>query len=117
MQRRILIIGVVAVAAAAMATACPSAAQAGDVVVFAAASLKNALDDIAAKWHDDSGKHAVISYAASPALAKQIEAAAPADIFISADLAWMDYLQKRNLIAPASRHSLLGNSLVLIAPK
>jgi molybdate transport system substrate-binding protein len=118
MQRRILITGVAALAAIAIgATAYPCVAYAGDVVVFAAASLKNALDDIAAKWQHDSGKHVVISYAASSALAKQIEAAAPADIFVSADLAWMDYLQQRNLIVLASRRDLLGNTLVLIAPK
>jgi len=103
--------------AAIAAAACPTAALAADVVVFAAASLKNALDDVAATWQHDSGKHVVISYAASSTLAKQIEAAAPADIFISADLAWMDYLQQRNLIEPASRRNLLGNRLVLIAPK
>jgi molybdate transport system substrate-binding protein len=118
MQRRIVITGVAALATAFIAAAAyPSPAQAADVVVFAAASLKNALDDIAAKWQHDTGKHAIISYAASSALAKQIEAAAPADVFISADLAWMDYLQQRNLIVPASRRDLLGNSLVLIAPK
>jgi molybdate transport system substrate-binding protein len=110
--------GVAALAAIAIAaTASPGAAQTGDVVVFAAASLKNALDDIAAKWQHDSGKHAVISYGASSALAKQIEAAAPADVFISADLAWMDYLQQRKLIDSKTRVDLLGNTLVLIAPK
>jgi molybdate transport system substrate-binding protein len=118
MQRRKLIIGVAALAAAALSgTASPSAAKAADVVVFAAASLKNALDDIAAKWQHDTGKRAVISYAASSTLAKQIEAAAPADIFISADLDWMNYLEQRKLIAPSSRLNLLGNTLVLIAPK
>src|SRR5579863_1232530 len=99
MQRRMVMIRVAALAVAAMLIAYSGAAQAADVVVFAAASLKNALDDIAAKWQHDTGRHAVISYAASPALARQIENAAPADIFISADLAWMDYLQQRKLIA------------------
>ncbi|HEV2336885.1 MAG TPA: molybdate ABC transporter substrate-binding protein [Stellaceae bacterium] len=118
MKRRVWLAGLAAFIALAVAgTGWPSAAWAGSVVVFAAASLKNALDDINAKWLHDSGKHVVISYAASPTLAKQIENGAPADIFISADLAWMDYLQQRNLIAPASRRELLGNSLVLIAPK
>jgi molybdate transport system substrate-binding protein len=117
-QRRILIAGVAALAATVMAAAAnPSAAQTRDVVVFAAASLKNALDDIAAKWQRDTGNHTVVSYGASPALARQIEAAAPADVFISADLAWMDYLQERKLIDPKTRIDLLGNSLVLIAPK
>ena len=63
-----------------------------DVLIFAAASLKNALDEVAAQWQGETGKKATISYAASSALAKQIEQGAPADIFISADLDWMDYL-------------------------
>lgn len=92
-------------------------AQARDVVVFAAASLKNALDDAAAAWKRDTGKTAVISYAASNALARQIEAGAPADIFFSADLDWMDYAASKDLILPETRSNLLGNSLVLIAPK
>ncbi|SCY68139.1 molybdate transport system substrate-binding protein [Microvirga guangxiensis] len=92
-------------------------AEAKDVVVFAAASLKNALDDAAAAWKRETGKGAVISYAASNALAKQIEAGAPADIFFSADLDWMDYAASRNLIEPETRVNLLGNSLVLIASK
>ena len=95
----------------------PAAAQGKDVVVFAAASLKNALDDIAGQWQRATGKKAVISYAASNALIKQIEQRAPADIFISADIDWMDYGQQKNLIKPDSRFNLLGNRLVLIAPK
>ncbi|MGH7060091.1 MAG: molybdate ABC transporter substrate-binding protein [Stellaceae bacterium] len=92
------------------------AASAADVLVFAAASLKNALDDAAQTYRKAGGAAAKISYAASSALAKQIENGAPADIFISADLAWMDYVQKRNLIQPATRKNLLGNRLVLVAP-
>ncbi len=92
------------------------AAHADNVVVFAAASLKNALDDAAHDFQQQGGVSTKISYAASSQLAKQIESGAPADIFISADLAWMDYLQKRNLIQPASRRNLLGNQLVLVAP-
>ncbi|MBM1171771.1 molybdate ABC transporter substrate-binding protein [Microvirga arabica] len=94
-----------------------ASAENRDVIVFAAASLKNALDDAAAAWMRDSGRRAVVSYAASNALAKQIEAGAPADIFFSADLDWMDYAASKGLIRPESRVSLLGNSLVLIAPK
>ncbi|HWM30425.1 MAG TPA: molybdate ABC transporter substrate-binding protein [Methyloceanibacter sp.] len=86
-------------------------------LVFAAASLKDALDAINAAWSKESGKSAVISYAGSSVLAKQIEEGAPADVFISADLDWMDYLAKRNLIKPGTRFNLLGNTLVLIAPK
>jgi molybdate transport system substrate-binding protein len=68
-------------------------AQTADPVVFAAASLKNALDAIAGDWRRETGKHATISYAASSTLAKQIENGAPADLFISADRDWMDFLQ------------------------
>ncbi|MGD9886144.1 MAG: molybdate ABC transporter substrate-binding protein [Reyranella sp.] len=88
------------------------------VVVFAAASLKNALDEIAATWSKDTGKPMPrVSYAASSALARQIERGAPADLFISADLDWMDYLQGKNLITADSRFNLLGNKIVLIAPR
>ena len=92
------------------------AARADDIVVFAAASLKNALDDAAHAFEQQSGVSVKISYAASSQLAKQIESGAPADIFISADLGWMNYVQKRNLIQPTSRRNLLGNRLVLVAP-
>jgi len=95
----------------------PARAQGGDVVVFAAASLKNALDAVNAQWQKETGKSAKISYAASSALAKQIEQGAPAQMFISADLDWMDYVEKKNQIKPESRSNLLGNRIVLIAPK
>jgi molybdate transport system substrate-binding protein len=94
-----------------------SAQAAEKVTVFAAASLKNALDDITAAWQKESGKEAAISYAASSALAKQIESGAPADIFISADLDWMDYVAKKNLIKADTRKNLLGNRIVLVASK
>jgi molybdate transport system substrate-binding protein len=116
MVRRSFLAAMAAVFAAVLCVAAPQAARADDVVVFAAASLKDALDAINTDWQKASGKHATISYAASSALAKQIEAAAPADVFISADLDWMDYLDKKSLIAPGTRHNLLGNVLVLIAP-
>ena len=87
-------------------------------MVFAAASLKNALDEIAATWAKDTGRPAPrISYAASSALARQMEQGAPADLFISADLDWMDYAVGKNLIRPDSRFNLLGNKIVLIAPR
>ncbi|MGH8735201.1 MAG: molybdate ABC transporter substrate-binding protein, partial [Burkholderiales bacterium] len=93
-------------------------AQGGGMVVFAAASLKTALDEIAATWAKDTGKPAPrISYAASSALARQMEQGAPADLFISADLDWMDYAAGKNLIRPDSRFNLLGNKIVLIAPR
>jgi molybdate transport system substrate-binding protein len=91
-----------------------AAAQGRDVLVFAAASLKSALDDVDAEYQRQTGRKVVVSYAASPALAKQIEAAAPADVFISADLDWMDYLARRRLIKPETRRNLLGNRLVLV---
>nr|WP_036261419.1 molybdate ABC transporter substrate-binding protein [Methylocapsa aurea] len=96
----------------------PAAAPAASTgtVVFAAASMKNALDAVAAAWKADTGKSASAVYASSAVLAKQIEQGAPADIFISADLTWMDYLDKAKLIKPGTRRNLLGNALVLIQP-
>ena len=90
-------------------------AHAESVNVFAAASMKTALDDAAKLWKTQSGKDVVATYGASGTLARQIAAAAPADIFISADLAWMDDVAKKNLIKPDSRRNLVGNTLVLIA--
>jgi molybdate transport system substrate-binding protein len=87
------------------------------ITVFAAASLKNALDDTNAAFTKATGLKVVASYEASSALAKQIEQGAPADIFISADLRWMDYAAEHKLIKPDTRVNLLGNKLVLIAPK
>lgn len=104
----------IGVATAAMLAA--PGAMAADVTVFAAASLKNALDEIAAAWSSEAGKEAAISYAASSALAKQIEEGAPADVFVSADVPWMDYLVERDLVQPDTVVELLGNRLVLIAP-
>jgi molybdate transport system substrate-binding protein len=86
------------------------------ITIFAAASLKNALDDTNAAFTKATGVKVTASYAASSALAKQIEQSAPADVFISADLQWMDYVGERKLIKPDTRVNLLGNKLVLIAP-
>jgi molybdate transport system substrate-binding protein len=102
--------------ALAFTTHPPARAQTQSVTIFAAASVKTALDDIAAQWQKDTGKTARTSYAASGALAKQIEAGAPADIFLSADVVWMDYAAERKLIRPETRRNLLGNALVLVAP-
>jgi len=107
-------IGVAGGLLVALCLAAPVAAQ--DVTVFAAASLKNALDDIGAAWTAETGKAAVVSYAASSALAKQIEEGAPADVFISADLAWMAYLSERGLTKKDTEVELLGNRIVLVAP-
>jgi len=107
------------VAGVVMPTVCArqSLGQERAVLVFAAASLKNALDDIMAQYERETGKRVTASYGASSALARQIEAGAPADVFMSADLDWMDYLQTRKLIKVDTRANLLGNRLVLIAPK
>jgi molybdate transport system substrate-binding protein len=105
-----------ALVAAPLATAARPAA-ADDVVVFAAASLKNALDELVAAYKAETGKPVTVNYAASSALAKQIEQAAPADIFFSADLDWMNELEGKGLIRKETRVTLLGNKLVLVAPK
>ena len=87
------------------------------VRVFAAASLTSALTDIAAQWKQGGHAAPTLAFAASSTLAKQIEAGAPADVFASADRKWMDYLQQRDRIEASTRADLLGNTLVLIAPK
>jgi molybdate transport system substrate-binding protein len=92
-------------------------AMAADITMFGAASLAEALKEIAAAYQKQSGKAVAVSFAASSALARQIEASGGADIFMSADLDWMDYLDKKGLIAPGSRENLLANRLVLVAPK
>ncbi len=97
----------------------PAPAAADEIkppVVFAAASMKTALDAAAEAWKASSGKTVKISYASSAALAKQIAQGAPADIFISADLKWLDYLEKENLIRKETQQNRFGNKLVLIAP-
>jgi molybdate transport system substrate-binding protein len=95
----------------------PAAAQDKTLTVFAAASMKNALDDIDAAFTAKTGVKVNASYAASSQLAKQIEQGAPADIFVSADTDWMDYATSKKTIDEPSRVNLLGNSIVLIAPK
>jgi molybdate transport system substrate-binding protein len=100
-----------------LGTAGARAAQApGGVLVFAAASLANVLADLDQAFAARTGIHVTSSLAASSTLAKQIEAGAPADVYFSADLQWMDYLQQRGLLRAGSRRDLVGNSLVLIAP-
>ena len=93
----------------------PAVARDDDVLVFAAASLKTALDAVAEDWRARTGKQVVVSYAGSSSLARQIERGAPADIFISASTDWMDFLEQADQIEPATRRNLLGNSLVLVA--
>jgi molybdate transport system substrate-binding protein len=95
----------------------PASAQDKSLTVFAAASMKNALDDVDAAFSAKTGVKVSASYAASSVLAKQIEQGAPADIFMSADTDWMDYATAKKAINEATRTNLLGNSIVLIAPK
>lgn len=94
----------------------PLAAQAADVTMFAAASLTDALQEIGKRYQTKTGHSVAFSFAASSTLAKQIEASKGADLFMSADTDWMDYLDSRGFIAHATRKNLLGNHLVLIAP-
>jgi len=118
LRRGLVLLGsLVFLAAPLVAPFAAATAQAADVTVFAAASLKNALDGAAAAYKAKTGRDVAISYASSSNLAKQIEAGAPADIFFSADLDWMDYLARKEQIDPASRVTLLGNTLVLVAPR
>ena len=95
----------------------PARAQDKTLTVFAAASMKNALDDIDAAYTRRTGIKVAVSYAASSMLIKQIEQGAPADVFASADLDWMDYGSRQKVIRDGTRINLLGNRIVLIAPK
>ena len=114
---RKLILATFAAAIAIAAAALPAVPQEKSIVVFAAASMKNALDEVDEAFTAKDGIKVVASYAASSALMKQIEQGAPADVFLSADVDWMDYGSKKKLIKDDSRFNLLGNRLVLIAPK
>lgn len=110
-------VGVVAIGAMWGGADASARAEDKPITIFAAASLKNALDDVSGTWVAEGHPKPSISYAASGPLAKQIEAGAPADVFITADLDWMNYAEKKNLIDLASRVTLLGNRLVLVAPR
>ncbi|MCW0394545.1 Molybdate-binding protein ModA [Xanthomonas sacchari] len=99
-----------------VATAIAPVSAQTPLTVFAAASLKESLDEAASAYQRASGTPVQVSYAASSTLARQVEQGAPADVFVSADQEWMDYLQQRKLIDPALRRDLLGNTLVLVAP-
>ena len=107
----------VAVALAAFLAAPLAAFAAEPVTVFAAASLKESVEKIAIDWKAETGNDMRLSFAGSSALAKQIEEGAPADVFISADLKWMDHLDKAGKIKSDTRVNLLGNRIVLVAPK
>jgi molybdate transport system substrate-binding protein len=112
------IIGVVLIAWLAIGGAPASAAEANtqSLTVFAAASLTDAMQELGDGFTRETSIPVRFSFASSAALARQIENGAPADIFFSADLEWMDYLQSRHLIQRDTRHDVLGNRLVLIAP-
>lgn len=105
-----------ALALACIASLLPACVLAAGITVFAAASLKEAMDAQRRAFEAVTGNTVVVSYGASSALARQIEAGAPADVFISADIDWMDYLAQRKLVVPGTRVNLLRNTLVLIAP-
>lgn len=98
-------------------TLSPASAEEMTLTIFAAASMKNALDDIDTAFTARTGIKVSASYAASSQLAKQIEQGAPADVFVSADTDWMDYAIGKKTIDEPTRVNLLGNSIVLIAPK
>jgi molybdate transport system substrate-binding protein len=109
------ILAALAIACGALSSA--AFAQEKGLTIFAAASMKNALDEVDAAYTAKTGVKVVASYAASSVLAKQIDQGAPADVFLSADTDWMDYATKQKSIKPETRTNLLGNSIVLIAPK
>ena len=111
-----LLVGAVAAGVMTCASVAPGFAD-EKLVVFAAASLKDALDAVNKACAGEVGEEATISYAASSALAKQIDGGAPADIFVSADLDWMKYLSDKKLTRPDTEVKLLGNEIVLVAPK
>jgi molybdate transport system substrate-binding protein len=94
----------------------PVPAMAGDTTVYAAASLKTVLDDIAADWQAETGDTVTLVYGGTPAMARQIEQGAPADIFIAASADWMDDVIDAGLMQPGSRRDILGNALVLVGP-
>ncbi len=113
LPRLFAILGLFAAFAAA-----PQQATAQDTLtVFAAASLRNALDAVDAAFSKATGVKVTASYAASSALAKQIAQGAPADVYVAANIKWMDFLDQKQLLVPDTRVDLLGNRLVVIAPK
>jgi molybdate transport system substrate-binding protein len=101
---------------AVLVALCVGTAAAQDLTVFAAASLQNAFEEIGSLYQGRTGLAVKFSFAASSALARQIEQGAPAAVYASADEQWMDYLQQRRLIVAETRKSLLGNRLVLVVP-
>lgn len=115
MKRRNILLSFIAATAIAVGHIAPAAAA--DLIVFAAASMKGSLDKAAAAFEKSAGTKVSISYASSSQLAKQIEAAAPADVFISADTKWMTYLVEKGAVKKETAVDFLGNQLVLVAAK
>lgn len=115
MRRRTFLFSLLTIALLGIVSVAP--AKAADLVVFAAASMKGSLDDVARAFEAKNGTKVVVSYASSSQLAKQIEAGAPADAFISADTKWMDYLVGKSAVKKEETVNLLGNRLVLVAAK
>lgn len=115
-RRLITRLAALATASSLIAASITPSFAADKITVFAAASLKNALDAVNEAWKADAQKDATISYAASSALAKQVQEGAPADVFISADMDWMNKLSEAKLITDGSVVKLLGNEIVLVAP-
>ena len=114
-MRRLFAVACLALAAACSAS--PDEAPAAPVTIFAAASLESALTDVDATVLQRNGRRVRLTFAGTPQLARQIEAGAPADIFISADERWMDVLVRQHHVQADSRRVLLGNTLILIAPQ
>jgi molybdate transport system substrate-binding protein len=117
MFRRSFLTSIAVAIALGAASLLPAKAEDKTLTVFAAASLKGSLDKVAGLYEKKSGTKVVISFAASSALAKQVEAAAPADVFISADMKWMNYLVDKGAVKKTEVVKLLGNRLVLVAAK
>src|SRR4051812_48085697 len=111
-----LFVSAVLVWGASAVLAAPSFAQDKSITVFAAASLTDVLNKVGKSYETKTGSHVTLVFAASSTLARQIEASAGADMFISADTEWMDYLENKGLLKHETRRNLLGNHLVLIAP-
>jgi molybdate transport system substrate-binding protein len=116
-QRLLGLLAAVALASTLLVSGCTKPAADAPLTVFAAASLKESMDAATAVYGKAHGVRVRVSYASSAALARQVEQGAPADVFVSADLDWMDMLQSKGRVDAATRRDLLGNTLVLIAPK
>ncbi|MEO8063821.1 MAG: molybdate ABC transporter substrate-binding protein [Pseudomonadota bacterium] len=115
-QRLRTLLAAIVISPGTIAPAHATDSQEPKLLVFAAASLTNVLAELSPAWEKAAGVRVKLSFAASSVLARQIEAGGSADVFVSADQEWMDYLQSRNLLDKSSRRNLVGNRLVLIAP-